>query len=609
MTIEKHLELITPQILPIGCDFFDQQKKAIIADGSLNIVAGPGSGKTTVLIAKCALLLKQISNSNKGICLITHTNVAVDEIKMGLKRLGIDNVEYPNFIGTIQDFFNTFFAKKAFHLVHGEKKFRVLDDDEYKEKFEELFQQRKPDWYTTNAPRISKLSPKILISNDLSFSIISNAKSSYKAAFEESIKLLFSWGIVNNNQCLELAKWYFERHEDHLKRAMLMRFKYVLLDEAQDTNSLQYEMLTRLFSDPKVFFQKFGDPYQSLYSIFEDNNDAWVPSAEPEITYQEISETSRFGTSIANIVKNVCIEEYSDFKSLDLTQSFSPYYIIYENEDDLLKQYRRLVNSCKEESGSFSHSEKKDAILSAFHNDLNGLFSKYTRPSTKPRKNESHIRKIYNFLLGLLSKEVDISFKELKDKVDLNLNCRVKISKCIREMVNEDFLVDSFISNLEEALIFLTDGAKKQFSNVSVESQVEYFRQFLLSSEPDDLPEVPTEFYIGTIHSAKGETHRSTLLVLDTVFKVFLENTNVEFSMFDLLKEYFVGNYIDPNTITDSIVRNETLKSLKLAYVALSRPTHLMVIAIPEHLIVKDSSILERMNDSGWKQYEQFVHI
>lgn len=48
------------------------------------------------------------------------TNVAVDEIKSSLRKLGIEH-KTPHFIGTIQDFFNTFFAKKAFHLILGDK--------------------------------------------------------------------------------------------------------------------------------------------------------------------------------------------------------------------------------------------------------------------------------------------------------------------------------------------------------------------------------------------------------------------------------------------------------------------------------------------------------
>ncbi|MBT2216471.1 UvrD-helicase domain-containing protein [Virgibacillus dakarensis] len=605
MTSLELLETITPEILPMGFTFSDKQKPVIIADGSANIVAGPGSGKTTVLIAKCALLIKQNLNSNKGICLITHTNVAVDEIKAGLKKVGIDDIEYPNFIGTIQEFFNTFFTKKAFHLLHGEKKFRVLDDEEYQEKFNELFQKRKPEWYTYSSPGINRANPKIKVSGDLIFHITSNANQSYKNVFEGCIQTLFSQGFVNNIQCLELTKWYIERYERQIITAIQNRFKYVLLDETQDTSLMQYDLLKRLFSNQKVSFQKFGDPYQALYNIFEGNEDAWIPSKETDVRYYEVSETSRFGTSIANILKNVCIEKYDIFQSLDLVQSFNPYYIVFENEKDLLLQYRGLISSCEGESELFSQSKRKDAIISTFHGSLARLFSEYIKPSasTKPGRSESTVKKTYNFLVGLLSQEIGSSFMDLKEKVDECLNCRIRLSKCIKQIINRNSTRDSIISNLEEVLKHFTDKCKAHFSIVNVDIQIKHFRQSFINASSEVVKTPSSEFHIGTIHSVKGETHRSTLLVLNTIFEDF-SGGNV-FSMFNLLKEYLVGSYIDPNHIVNEMERNETIKSLKLAYVAMSRPTHLMAIALPAYLVSEDDDILKRMNDNGWRRYEQ----
>ncbi|MDN3451555.1 UvrD-helicase domain-containing protein, partial [Planococcus sp. APC 3906] len=304
MNIQESLNKISSKILPSGCEFFPQQQEAIKAEGSIDVIAGPGSGKTTVLIAKYEMLLERSAEDNKGICLITHTNVAVDEIKKGLNKLGRNNIDYPNFIGTIQEFFNVFFARKAFHLLLGEKKFKVLDDDEYQEKFEKKFIQYKPNWPYPNKPKFSNSNPKINVFTDLSYSVSSNATQSYKSAFNKSIEKLFESGIINNQQCLELANWYINRYGESLKKAISNRFSYVLLDEAQDTSFLQYEMLGFLFSNNNISFQKFGDPYQALYNVFEGNRDAWTPSKD-ETSYKEISETSRFGNSIANIVKNV----------------------------------------------------------------------------------------------------------------------------------------------------------------------------------------------------------------------------------------------------------------------------------------------------------------
>jgi len=337
MKMNERLAEITQFILPKGCSFFPQQKAAIEAEGSLNIVAGPGAGKTTVLIAKCALLLARQGAMDRGVCLITHTNVAVDEIKMGLKKIGIHEVVYPNFVGTIQEFFNTYFGRKAFYLIHKDKQFRVLDDEEYKYKFDTLFERKKPDWYTYSPPNISKASPRLVINDDFSYFITSEANESYRPIFDECLNTLFNNGMVNNRQCLELSKWYIEKYQEKVISAIECRFEYVLLDEAQDTSEIQYSLLKRLFTSTKVNFQKFGDPYQALYSIFDGNRDAWRPSEElgnHGLPYEEISETSRFGSSISSLVKNVCIENYETFKSMDLVESFAPHYIIYDSKSE-----------------------------------------------------------------------------------------------------------------------------------------------------------------------------------------------------------------------------------------------------------------------------------
>lgn len=603
MNKEEQLEIITFNILPFGAKFSKQQKDAILSEGNANVVAGPGTGKTTVLIAKCALLLKEYMNSHTGICLITHTNVAVDEIKMGLKKLGFDSIEYPNFIGTIQEFMNNFFAKKAFHLLLRKKQFRVLDNDEYQEKFNVVFEQTKPHWYTRQPPRVSNKVPKLNVNNDLSFYFISSAPQSYSNAFNESIKLLFSQGYVTNHQCLELADWYLNNYSEQLRKAIHTRFKYVLLDEAQDTNQLQYKVLNTLFTESNVCFQKFGDPYQALFSIYEGNNDAWIPSTENKVSYDEISETSRFGTSIAEIVKNVCIEKYDTFQSLDLVGSFDPYYIIYNNGKDLIEQYKALVSFCNKESDSFFHSKKKDTILAAFHNNLSSLFTNYVRPSREQQKNDSIVRKNNNFLLSLLSKEIDISFKELKEKIDSHLDCKVIISKCIKEIVSENVSYNIIANYLEVTLKYLTDNKLTTFSKVNIKKEVDDFRKRSSEREKSQSTEDISEFYFGTVHSAKGETHRSTLLVLNTIFENYEENT--KYSMFNLLKEYLAGDYTDPKRIIDDIEKDETIKALKLAYVALSRPTHLLAIAIPEEVIPDDSDILERLNNNGWIKHER----
>lgn len=72
--------------------------------------------------------------------------------------------------------------------------------------------------------------------------------------------------------------------------------------------------------------------------------------------------------------------------------------------------------------------------------------------------------------------------------------------------------------------------------------------------------------------------------------------------MVDLLKNYLVGNYIEPSSLAEEQRKKETYKALKLAYVALSRPTHLIAIAIPKSLV--DQDFVECLKEFGWVEYQ-----
>ncbi|MFK4477468.1 UvrD-helicase domain-containing protein [Bacillus sp. RC206] len=597
---ELYFKEIESELLPKDAMFSEQQKNVILRNDTLNIIAGPGSGKTTVLTAKCAVLLNENKNKAKGICLITHTNVAVDEIKMSLSKVGLKDIEYPNFIGTIQEFFNTFFAKKAFHMVLGSKKFRVLDDEEYKDRFSYYFDLYKPSWYTQSCPNVFKKNPKLEISDDKSFNISSDANYTYRDSFNTSVYQLFNSGFVTNKQCLELAKWYIEKYRDPIRRAISSRFNFVLLDEAQDTNELQYYLLNQLFyNNNEISFQRYGDPYQALYNIYEDVEDTWIPISEVDrVPKYDISETSRFGENIAKVVRNLCIDRYDEFKSLELVDSFKPYFFVYENEEDLINSYRKLIKELKSQSERFASSTKKDAILSVKHDELSAVFNSYSKPSVKVRKNESNIKQAYNFLLGILSKELDLSFKDTKHKLDSNIECKELLSFAVRSLLLEN-TNDAVEGNLYKILSILNEKPEDQIIISNIAELFDSFR-FGITSSVKKLDSFEDEFYIGTIHSVKGETHRSTLLVLNSIFRDYSASTS--YSMVDLLKNYLVGNYIEPSSLAEEQRKKETYKALKLAYVALSRPTHLIAIAMPKSLI--DQDFVECLKEFGWVEYQ-----
>lgn len=107
---------------------FDEDKQKVInCTESAHIQACPGSGKTTTLLAKLVLLAEQMPLKNgKGICVLTYTNVAIDEIKSKLGHKADILFSYPNF----SEQFNLLwmiFASAALQYYYGSR-ISLIDD-------------------------------------------------------------------------------------------------------------------------------------------------------------------------------------------------------------------------------------------------------------------------------------------------------------------------------------------------------------------------------------------------------------------------------------------------------------------------------------------------
>lgn len=100
-------------------DVNSERMKIINCWDSFDIVACPGSGKTTVLLAKLILLARRMPFvDGSGICVLTHTNVAIDEIRYQLGSKANILFQHPNFFGTIQAFINRFLVLPYYRQIY-----------------------------------------------------------------------------------------------------------------------------------------------------------------------------------------------------------------------------------------------------------------------------------------------------------------------------------------------------------------------------------------------------------------------------------------------------------------------------------------------------------
>lgn len=108
------------EILIGGAEFDDERRKFINCMETLDLLAVPGSGKTTALLAKLYCIAQQMPlENNKGILVLAHTNHAIEEIEKVLKPICPQLFSYPNFVGTVQSFANRFIANQACFELFG----------------------------------------------------------------------------------------------------------------------------------------------------------------------------------------------------------------------------------------------------------------------------------------------------------------------------------------------------------------------------------------------------------------------------------------------------------------------------------------------------------
>ena len=156
MQLTEELIVRAEHILINGNSFDDERRYFIKNLHSVDLLAVPGSGKTTALQAKLFWIEKCMPfGDNSGILVLSHTNAAVDEIKSKLQLSCPKLFAYPNFIGTVQEFIDRFLAIPFYNKTYGQSITRI-DGALYKREYRKLIENYNPRedavwyWYKFN---------------------------------------------------------------------------------------------------------------------------------------------------------------------------------------------------------------------------------------------------------------------------------------------------------------------------------------------------------------------------------------------------------------------------------------------------------------------------
>ena len=235
-------------------DVLDAPRRTfLLARTTLDVSACPGSGKTTLIVAKLAILARKWPYRTKGICVLSHTNVAREEIqrRLGGTVIGQRLLDYPHFIDTIHGFVNRFLALPWLHS-NGYPSPTIDDGVTAAVRRRALTQAEHFTIQTFLANKKSGLDHLRICARDLRFDLggkpfpagpHTNSFGIAKKAVEAAATAgyfcydeMFVWARALLEDRPDIASW--------LRR----RFPLVLIDEMQDTSELQGTMLQSVFS-------------------------------------------------------------------------------------------------------------------------------------------------------------------------------------------------------------------------------------------------------------------------------------------------------------------------------------------------------------------------
>lgn len=613
----------------------DGQKKLLRYWDSVDIQACPGSGKTTTLAAKLIILAKKIPNSfHQGICIITHTNTAVAEIKEKLGPYASFYSKYPHHFGTIQSFVDKFLAIPRYknEFKHAPN---IIDFETYSKAINKIPSLKYSG--TINLFDIKNIDLGGLSYNKHNFSISKNINDAERFTINglkpETIKKhydkvfnakesLFSDGYLKYDEAYSLSYKYI-REIPKLKEILPKRFPFVYIDEMQDMERHQSEIIEILFGSSKTVLQKIGDTNQSIYSYGRsesDNESEWQPKINSEL---QLVESNRISDNIVDLVRDVCISPQTSMVGWKNPQPIRPAIIVYKSESiHLVKDtFARLIiknEISPEKVFKCVGARLSDAVL-----NINSYWPDFNRAKERTEfknlisyilaikksiiisRNLKEVRKLFwesyckcfricnlknpstNYYYTAYSLQQYLKSIGSENKI---IEFDTQISKWIDDLRDSKDIFDDFVIYFKSLLIFLGGNINQDLTDFIANKEIEELdekketRKYSFSENGKVI-----DLHFDTIHGVKGETHTATL---------YLETFNRTYDIGGKIIEFIISNDKDKSRQRGIPA---VKKKLPLAYVALTRATHFVAIAVNSERFTDNHKRYFEEKDTEWE--------
>lgn len=240
-----------------------QREAATHIDGSMLILAGAGSGKTKTLTSRLAYLIGEVGIDPANTLTLTFTNKAASEMReRALNLIGSSN-SYPPLLCTFHKF-GLLFLKFHIEKLGRKNNFVIIDSDDKKKLLKSIAKELKIELNSGFlSSEISRYKNSLLTPEFVTAQAQMNEYKNIALIYTQYQENLTENNLVDFDDLLMLTYEILDENPD-LRRETSNKYKYIMVDEYQDTNELQFKLLCHLASEHNNLCV-VGDDDQSIY--------------------------------------------------------------------------------------------------------------------------------------------------------------------------------------------------------------------------------------------------------------------------------------------------------------------------------------------------------
>ncbi len=547
----------------------EQQKALLQTEGAVLVVAGAGSGKTRLLTHRIAYLIKEKHVSPYNILAITFTNKASREMKQRCDQ--IIGEEGNVWISTFHSMCARILRMDIEELGDYTKNFTIYSDQDSDKVFKNIFSTLKIDKDETKKSvmfHISNLKNNNMTIQEYEnlYSYVSNFDNIKKAYFMYESELKKANALDFNdllNKTYELLKKcpnVLEKYQE--------RFKYILVDEFQDTNKIQYDLVKLLAGKYKNIFV-VGDEDQCIYTwrganytnIFDFQKDF------ENVKVFKLEQNYRSTKNILNLANALIKKNKSRIdKNLwtERTEGKKPEVrLVYDEREEAEIVAREIVDLVQNEGYSYSDFavlvrlnaltfpfEEKFLTYNISHRIFGG-FKFYER---------AEIKNLISYLRLFLNPRDDISFLRI-----INFPKRGIGESAIKTLTT--------VANENETSLMIVVLQSEKFDLGGLAKKIENFKKTYVSllASYEDLTlsnfveNVIKQFDIKSAYSSGSEEDLERQLNINTFVSAVqeFEKNNPSGTLLDFLESVTLVSDIDTMDDSNNAVTIATIHSVK----------------------------------------------